>query len=39
MVDFSIALIAFANAFCYEVLLFPKRGLPESTNGFLLLSL
>jgi hypothetical protein len=34
LVDFSIALFAFASTFCNEVGVFPKRGLYQSNNGF-----
>jgi hypothetical protein len=39
LVDFSIVLFAFASVFCNEVRLLPKRGLLQSSHGFLLLSL
>jgi len=39
LVDFSIALLAFASSFCNEVRLSRKRGLLQSGDDFLLLSL
>ena len=39
LVDFSIALLAFASTFCNEVCLSPKRGLLQSSDCFSLLSL
>jgi hypothetical protein len=39
LVALSVVLLAFASTFCNEVHLFPKRGLPKSIDGFLLLSL
>src|SRR5919197_333490 len=39
LIDFSIALLAFASTFSNEVRLFPKRGLCQSSNDLRLLSL
>jgi hypothetical protein len=39
LVDFSIALLAFASTFCKDVGLSPKRGLSQSSDGLLLLYL
>jgi hypothetical protein len=39
LVDFSIALLAFASTFSKELCLCPKRGLSQSNNGFRLFSL
>jgi hypothetical protein len=39
LVDFSIALLAFATTFSNELRLSPKRGLSQSNSGFRLFSL
>jgi hypothetical protein len=38
LVDFSIALLAFASTFCKEARLCPKRGLSQSSDGLWLFS-